>query len=70
METYLAECLCAADLLPPGDELQQVGLGVAHFIAQTLGGGQATKHAAAYDGVLLPQAAAAVNGAHTPHLGM
>ena len=68
MKVYLAERLCTADLLPPGDELQQVGLGMPHFIAQTLGRRQAAQHAAAHDGVLFTQAAAAVDGAHTPHL--
>ncbi|KAA6419616.1 MAG: hypothetical protein FRX49_10341 [Trebouxia sp. A1-2] len=42
---------------------------MAHFITETLGSGQPSKHAAADDGILLSQAAAAVDGAHAPHLG-
>ena len=41
---------------------------MAYFIAQTLAGCQPSQHAAAHDGILLPQAAAAVYRAHTPHL--
>ena len=64
----LGKALSAADLLPAGDEVQQIWLGVPHFITQALGGSQPAKHAAAHNGILLPQAAAAVNGTHTPHL--
>lgn len=41
---------------------------MAHFIAEALGCCQPSQHATAHNGVLLSQAAAAVNGTHAPHL--
>lgn len=66
--SHLGECLSAAHLLPVGDEAQQVGLGMANLITQALGGGEPSQHAAAHDGILLTQAATAVDGANAPHL--
>ena len=65
---HLGEGLCTAHLLPSNYELQHVGLSMAHFITEALGSCQPSEHAAADDGILLSQAAAAVNWAHTPHL--
>ena len=42
LHVYLCESLCAADLLPAGDEVQQVWLGMSNLITQTLGGGEAS----------------------------
>ncbi len=65
---HLREGLCTAHLLPSSYELQHIGLSVAHFITEALGSSQPSEHAAADDGILLSQAAAAVNWAHAPHL--